>query len=239
MHFITIGVGTITGGIAGGFLTEFHYKRLTRRNGGIARPEFKLFSLLYMTWLGPIGLFGYFFITYWGVVSGRRGGVCANPSHTSLHRQHWIFADVSIVIFCFGISAAVVSLQSYIVDCFSLLAGSALTSTIVVRSFFGFGATVVSVRVEREEGDMSLSPSAHAGGRGPPPPRWPVLVWCVSLDAVHRHLRSRRLHRILSRRSDAKQEQVRHAQAVIRLYSSHPALPHLPMPSPLDGASSL
>lgn len=122
MHFIGIGVGTITGGIAGGFLTEFHYKRLTKRNGGIARPEFKLFSLLYITWLAPLGLAGYFFITYWGV--------------------HWIFADVFIVLFCFGISAAVVSLQSYIVDCFSLLAGSALTSTIVIRSFFGFGATV-------------------------------------------------------------------------------------------------
>jgi MFS family permease len=122
MHFIGIGVGTITGGMAGGFLTEIHYRRLTKQNGGIARPEFKLFSLLYTTWLSPLGLAGYFFITYWGV--------------------HWIFADVFIVLFCFGISAAVVSLQSYIVDCYSLLAGSALTSTIVIRSFFGFGATV-------------------------------------------------------------------------------------------------
>lgn len=139
MHFIGIGLGTITGGLLGGYLVDRHVsenwlliptliflknRKLSARNKGIAKPEFKLFSLLYCVLIPPLGLLLYGVITWWGI--------------------HWIFADAGIVIFCIGVSMAIVSVQSYIVDCYTLLAGSALTSTIVVRSIIGTAATIVS-----------------------------------------------------------------------------------------------
>lgn len=100
------------------------YRRLSRRNKGVGKPEYKIHSFLYSVWLPPLGLLLYGLVTYYGV--------------------HWIFADAGIVLFCLGISMAIVAIQSYIVDCYALLAGSALTSTIVFRSIVGTGATIVS-----------------------------------------------------------------------------------------------
>lgn len=99
------------------------YHNLSLGNRGVAKPEFKFFCMLYTVWIPPIGLMIYGIVTYYGI--------------------HWIFADLGIVIFCFGISIAVVAIQSYIVDCYALLAGSALTATIVFRSIVGTGATIV------------------------------------------------------------------------------------------------
>lgn len=101
------------------------YRRLARRNNGMGKPEYKLFSFLYSVWLPPLGLLLYGLVTYYGV--------------------HWIFADAGIVLFCLGVSMAIVAIQSYIVDCYALLAGSALTSTIVFRSLVGTGATIVRI----------------------------------------------------------------------------------------------
>lgn len=189
MHFIGVGVGTISGGIIGGYLMSLHSKKKTESNGHIPRPEFKLFSLLYITWFAPVGLAGYFFVTYFGI--------------------HWIFADVFIVIFCFGISAAVVSLQSYIVDSYSLLAGSALTSTIVVRSIFGFGATVVSLQVRERWDTLLIYPPL--GSRRLIAPRRPVLVWCRSDFIMCLDLCAYCLYRLLLRCKAESQEQVRYS----------------------------
>lgn len=122
MHFITIGVGTISGGFIGGYLVERHYHHKSISNRGVAKPEFKFYCMLYTVWIPPLGLLIYGFMTYYGI--------------------HWIFADFGIVVFCIGISIAVVAIQSYMVDCYALLAGSALTSTIVFRSIVGTGATI-------------------------------------------------------------------------------------------------
>ena len=69
MHFICIGIGTISGGIVGGLLVEHFYKVLSMRNGGIAKPEYRIYAFLFIVWIPPVGLSLFGWCTYYGVVS--------------------------------------------------------------------------------------------------------------------------------------------------------------------------
>ncbi|PWN34931.1 putative mfs-multidrug-resistance transporter [Meira miltonrushii] len=173
MHFITITIGTIVGGFLGGYLVEKHYHNLSLNNRGIAKPEFKFYCMLYTVWIPPFGLMVYGLITYYGI--------------------HWIFADIGIVIFCVGISIAVVAIQSYMVDCYSLLAGSALTATIVVRSICGTGATIGSEDLLLHAGmlwsNVILSAACIFIGV---PAAYAVYFWGASMRQKSRHATHKR-----------------------------------------------
>lgn len=173
MHFINITIGTIVGGFLGGYLVEKHYHNPSLNNRGIAKPEFKFYCMLYTVWIPPVGLMIYGLITYFGI--------------------HWIFADIGIVVFCIGISIAVVAIQSYMVDCYSLLAGSALTATIVFRSIVGTGATIGSEDLLLHAGmlwsNVALSAACIFIGV---PAAYYVYFWGPSMRQKSRHATHKR-----------------------------------------------
>ncbi|RPD55144.1 hypothetical protein L227DRAFT_510577, partial [Lentinus tigrinus ALCF2SS1-6] len=97
------------------------YKRLCARNGGAGKPEYRLPSMVPGTFLLPIGLL----VTGW----------------TARASVHWIVPDiVGIVIVGAGMILNFQSIQTYIIDAFTLHGPSALAATNVFRSIvMGFG----------------------------------------------------------------------------------------------------
>ncbi|KAI0751877.1 MFS polyamine transporter [Daedaleopsis nitida] len=118
LHYIALGLGLSGMSQVNARLLDVIYKRLSERNGGVGKPEFRLPPMIPGTFLLPIGLL----LTGW----------------TARASVHWIVPDIGIAIIGAGMVLNLQSIQIYIIDAFTLHAASALAAGSFLRSIAAF-----------------------------------------------------------------------------------------------------
>ena len=117
LTFLGIGVGSLLGlGIFGG-LSDTLVKRMTAKNGGEMKPEYRLPPLIPASCFIPIGLFWY--------------------GWSAEKQLHWIMPIIGTGWVGLGMIAMFMSIQTYFVDCFTVYAASAIAANTVLRSLVG------------------------------------------------------------------------------------------------------
>ncbi|TGO88255.1 hypothetical protein BPOR_0174g00080 [Botrytis porri] len=120
LNYIAIMIGLTIGAQGGGRIVDYVYKTLKARSpDNTGRPEFRVPLLFFSTFLVAAGLFMY--------------GWSAET------RTFWLSADIGAAIFSVGAAMTFASIQTYIIDSYSLFAASAIGATAVLRSLTGFG----------------------------------------------------------------------------------------------------
>ncbi|KAF6743468.1 MFS polyamine transporter [Ephemerocybe angulata] len=119
LQYIALGVGLATASIINAFFVDRIYLHLRGDNQGIGEPEYRLPSMVPGTVLLPVGL----------LISG----------WSSQQQLHWALTDIGVGLIGMGMILNFQSMQTYVVDAFSLHAASALATISCLRSFAGFG----------------------------------------------------------------------------------------------------
>jgi len=119
IHYLALGVGLTGASQINGQTLDKVYVYFKNKNGGVGRPEFRLPSMVPGTILLPIGLL----ITGWTVPV----------------KVFWLVPDIGIALVGAGIILNFQSIQTYIIDAFTLHAASALAAASCLRSLAGFG----------------------------------------------------------------------------------------------------
>ncbi|KAI0703412.1 MFS polyamine transporter [Cytidiella melzeri] len=119
LHYFALGVGLTSASQINARYMDKIYRYFSAKNGGQGRPEYRLPSMLPGTLFLPIGLF----ITGW----------TARPD------IHWIVPDIGIAFVGAGVILLFQSIQTYVIDAFTLHAASALAAVTFFRSCAGFG----------------------------------------------------------------------------------------------------
>ncbi|ORY56704.1 major facilitator superfamily transporter [Pseudomassariella vexata] len=118
-------VGALLGFAIAGGLADWSAKYLTRRNGGVYEPEFRILLVIPQLVFGCMGLYG-FAVTSQGTLTGA---------------NHWV---VPIMFFGFevcGMVIGAVASSLYIVDAYRDLAVEGFTCLIIFKNMFSFGLT--------------------------------------------------------------------------------------------------
>ncbi|KAK9780767.1 putative Major facilitator superfamily transporter [Seiridium cardinale] len=118
-------LGAILGFLIAGALSDWSAKYLTKRNGGVYEPEFRILLVIPQLIFGCMGLYG-FAITSVGTLTGA---------------YHW---TVPIMFFGFevcGMVIGAVASSLYIVDAYRDLAVEGFTCLIIFKNMFSFGLT--------------------------------------------------------------------------------------------------
>jgi hypothetical protein len=110
LTYLGIGVGNFTGLIA-------FMKKMTKRNGGEMKPEYRLPPLIPGGLLIPIGLLWYGWSTEYKV--------------------HWIVPIIGTVFIGMGMITIFMPVGTYLVDAFTIYAASAMAANTVLRSLGG------------------------------------------------------------------------------------------------------
>ncbi|GJE90729.1 MFS polyamine transporter [Phanerochaete sordida] len=119
LHYIALGVGLTGASQINARLMDKIYVYFTKKNGGSGRPEYRLPPMIPGTICLPIGLF----LTGW----------------TARADIHWIVPDIGIAFVGAGTILNFQSIQTYVIDAFTLHAASALAAVTFLRSCAGFG----------------------------------------------------------------------------------------------------
>ncbi|KAM6494593.1 MFS polyamine transporter [Amanita muscaria] len=119
LHYLALGIGLVGGAQINARSLDRIYIHLKNKNGGVGEPEFRLLNTFVGSLLIPIGLF----IAGW-----------AAECHV-----HWIVTDIGMVLIGGGVISVFQSIQTYVIDSFTLYAASALAAIAVLRSVAGFG----------------------------------------------------------------------------------------------------
>jgi MFS family permease len=119
LHYFALGAGFTLGAQAGARLLDRIYVRLKARNGGVGTPEMRMPMMMFTTLALPIGLLIY--------------------GWTAEYKVFWLVPDIGIFIFGVGAIGSFLSIQTYIVDTFTLYAASAIAAVSSFRSLAGFG----------------------------------------------------------------------------------------------------
>ncbi|KAK2463963.1 hypothetical protein APHAL10511_004014 [Amanita phalloides] len=119
LNYIAVGVGLTMASQANARILDRVYIYLKNRNGGVGEPEFRLPSVFIGAVMLPIGLF----LSGW-----------AAQAHV-----HWMVTDIGIAFVGGGMILVHQSMQTYVIDAFTLHAASALATVVCLRSIAGFG----------------------------------------------------------------------------------------------------
>ncbi|KZT25464.1 MFS polyamine transporter [Neolentinus lepideus HHB14362 ss-1] len=119
LHYIALGIGLTGASQINARCLDKIYAYYTKRNGGEGRPEYRLPSMVPGTIFLPIGLF----IAGW----------------TARKDVYWIVPDIGIAFIGAGQILNFQSIQTYVIDAFTLHAASALAAVSCLRSLAGFG----------------------------------------------------------------------------------------------------
>ncbi|TGJ88227.1 hypothetical protein E0Z10_g546 [Xylaria hypoxylon] len=118
-------VGALLGFFTAGIFADWSAKALTRLNGGIYEPEFRIVLIIPQLVFGVTGLFG-FAVTAQGTLEGQ---------------FHWI---APIIFFGFEVAGTVIGAVAsslYIVDAYRDLSIEGFTCLIIFKNMFSFGLT--------------------------------------------------------------------------------------------------
>ncbi|GKT63597.1 major facilitator superfamily transporter [Colletotrichum tofieldiae] len=118
-------VGALVGFIIAGVFADWSAKFMTRRNGGIYEPEFRIVMVLPMFIVGCMGLYG-FAIT--------SAGLATREYHYSVPL---VFFGLEVA----GMVIGAVASSLYIVDAYRDLAIEGFTIMIIFKNIFSFGLT--------------------------------------------------------------------------------------------------
>jgi MFS family permease len=115
--FIGFGIGASISLIVSGVMSDRMLKRLTARNGGKPKPEYRLPMLFVGAFLIPISLFLY--------------------GWTADKKVHWIVPIIATGILGMAQLSILMPIQTYLVDAFTVYAASATAAATVSRSLLG------------------------------------------------------------------------------------------------------
>ncbi|KFX93004.1 hypothetical protein O988_07049 [Pseudogymnoascus sp. VKM F-3808] len=116
-------IGALIGFLMAGALADWSAKFMTRRNGGIYEPEFRIVLVIPQLIFGCAGLYGF------GIVS------------TDLNRYHWAWSVFFYCLEVMGMVVGAVASSLYIVDAHRNIAIEAFTCLLIFKNFFSFGLT--------------------------------------------------------------------------------------------------
>jgi MFS family permease len=173
LHYIALGVGLTGASQLNARTMDRIYRYFTRTRGvnGQGRPEFRLPSMIPGTILLPAGIL----IAGWCVE----------------YKTHWIGPDIGIALVGAGMILNFQSIQTYVVDGFTLHAASALAAVSVLRSLAGFGFPLFAPAMFRSlgygKGDTILAVVAIVIGCPAPLALW---VYGERLRQASRHAKS-------------------------------------------------
>ncbi|GBE85551.1 Efflux pump vrtL [Sparassis crispa] len=119
LNYFALGVGLVGAAQLNALMLDKLYKHLMQKHGGEGKPEYRLPSMIPGTLLTPIGL----------LISG----------WTAKRSIHWVVPDIGIALVGAGTILNFISIQTYVVDAFSMHAASALAAITFLRSLAGFG----------------------------------------------------------------------------------------------------
>ncbi|KAG1724529.1 MFS polyamine transporter [Suillus lakei] len=119
LHYTALGIGLFVASQLNGKTIDKVYAHLKSKNGGVGKPEFRLPAMVPGSLLLPIG--------------------CLIVGWTTEAHTHWMAPDIGIALVGAGIILNFQCIQTYIVDCFTLHAASALAAVSFLRSLAGFG----------------------------------------------------------------------------------------------------
>lgn len=116
-------LGAIIGFVIAGTLADWSAKFMTRKNGGIYEPEFRIILVIPQLVLGCAGLYGF------GMVS------------SELYRHHWVWPVFFFALEVAGMVVGAVASSLYVVDAHRDIAVEVFTCLIIFKNFFSFGLT--------------------------------------------------------------------------------------------------
>ncbi|KAG1731364.1 major facilitator superfamily domain-containing protein [Suillus paluster] len=119
LHYIALGIGLVGASCSNASILDKVYLYLKSKKGGVGKPEFRLPPMFPGTLLFMIG--------------------CLILGWAAQAQAHWIVPDIGIVLAGAGITLNIQSVHTYIVDCFTLHAASALAAACCLRALAGFG----------------------------------------------------------------------------------------------------
>ncbi|KAI0002444.1 MFS polyamine transporter [Russula compacta] len=119
LHYLALGIGLTGASQINARIIDRVYVLLKSRNGGVGKPEFRLLNIVPGTIFLPIGLL----IMGW----------------SAQERVFWLVPDVGTVLVGAGTIVAFQSIQTYVIDSFTMHAASALAAVAFLRSLAGFG----------------------------------------------------------------------------------------------------
>ncbi|KZP33608.1 MFS general substrate transporter [Athelia psychrophila] len=141
LHYLALGIGLTGASQVNAYTLDKVYAYFKRKNGGAGKPEYRLPSMLPGTVCLPAGLL----LTGWAVEA----------------RVFWLVPDIGIALVGAGTILSFQSIQSYVIDAFTLHAASALAAVSCLRSFAGFGfplfAPAMYARLGYGKGDTVLA----------------------------------------------------------------------------------
>ncbi|CDO69456.1 hypothetical protein BN946_scf184817.g16 [Trametes cinnabarina] len=117
-HYFALGIGMTAAAQINGRFMDWSYKRLVARYGQQGKPEYRLPTMVPGAILLPMGLL--------------LAGWTARPD------VHWIVPDIGTAIVGMGMILLFQSIQTYVIDAFTLHAASALAALAFFRSLAGF-----------------------------------------------------------------------------------------------------
>ncbi|KAJ7667540.1 MFS polyamine transporter [Mycena polygramma] len=132
LHYLAFGLGLYGGAQISNMSLDRIHAALAARHKNAGRPEYRLPMMLPATFLVPIGLL----ITGW----------------TSRSDVHWIAPDIGLTITGIGIAINYQSIQTYIIDTYTVRAAPALGGLSLLRSLVGFALPLASPTMYRNLG---------------------------------------------------------------------------------------
>lgn len=118
LMYVTLLIGYVLGIVATQRSADALYDKLTVKNGGLTKPEFRIPTILVGAVCLSAGLFWY----GWG----------------SYYHLHFMFPAVGCTIFAFGMIPVFFCVQNYLIDMNPRFAASAIAAASIFRSCFGF-----------------------------------------------------------------------------------------------------
>lgn len=118
LMYIPFGIGFVLGTVVWSIVIEKVYIKLKAKNGGVAKPEYRLPCLCFCGVGIPVGLIWY--------------------GWSAEKKLHWIMPCLGLAIFSFSLVAVFQTIQNYLIDMNNRFAASSVAAAAVFRSFFGF-----------------------------------------------------------------------------------------------------
>lgn len=115
--FLGLGLGQIVGLVFFASTSDKKLKKRAAANGGIMKPEFRLPFLLHTSWAAPAGLLLY--------------------GWSAEYKVHWIVPIIGTMFISIGMICAFMPASTYLVDCYTRYAASAMAASTVLRSVGG------------------------------------------------------------------------------------------------------
>jgi MFS family permease len=114
LSYIASGIGNLIGLLLTGASSDRILKRLSIRNNGEMKPEFRLPPLILLSITMPIGLFIY--------------------GWTAQYHVQWAVPMLGTLLFSIGVISCLICIQTYLIDAFTMYAASALAANTLFRS---------------------------------------------------------------------------------------------------------